>query len=99
MKSNIGMGDSPARRYCTDLRRRNEFDEWGCELVGGWSDGATWIEVAYVRSNTPAERAGLRSGDRLITVNDVFVVFLPVTQVINTLNKDGQLVAWLELEM
>lgn len=92
------MGDKPARKYFTDLRRRNEFDEWGFELVGGWSEGATWIEVAYVRRNTPAERAGIRSGDRLITVNDVFVVFLPVNDVMNTLNRDKQLVAWLELE-
>ena len=46
------MGDKPARRFFVDLRRRNEFDEWGLELQGGWSGGATWVEVAYVRQGS-----------------------------------------------
>ena len=92
------MGEKPARRFYLDLRRRNEFDEWGLELQGGWSGGDTWVEVAYVRRNTPAERAGVRSGDRLVTVNDVFVVFSEVREVMEVLNRQGATVAWLELE-
>ena len=97
-KQNLGMGDTPARRFFVDLRRRNEFDEWGMELAGGWRDGATWMEVAYVRANTPAHVAGIRRGDRLLTVNDTFVVFLPVRDVMDVLNSNSSLVAWLELE-
>merc|ERR1712117_98520 len=97
-KTNIGMGDKPARKFFVELRRRNEFDEWGMELVGGWGEGSTWIEVAYVRHQTPADAAGLKRGDRIITVNDTFVVFLPVTDVFNHLNKHQKLVAWLEVE-
>ena len=26
------MGEMPARKFFTELRRRNEFDEWGMEL-------------------------------------------------------------------
>ena len=92
------MGDKPARRFFVDLRRRNEFDEWGLELQGGWSGGATWVEVAYVRRSTPAARAGIRRGDRILTVNDVFVVFSEVRDVMEVLNRGGALVAWLEVE-
>ena len=92
------MGDKPARRFFVDLRRRNEFDEWGLELQGGWSGGATWVEVAYVRRNTPGAKAGIRRGDRLVTVNDEFVVFSEVREVMEALNRDGASVAWLEVE-
>ena len=92
------MGDKPARRFYVDLRRRNEFDEWGLELQGGWSGTDTWVEVAYVRRDTPGHRAGVRRGDRLITVNDVFVVFSEVREVMEVLNSQGATVAWLELE-
>ena len=93
------MGDKPARRFYLDLRRRNEFDEWGLELQGGWSGGETcWVEVAYVRRNTPGDRAGVRRGDRLVTVNDVFVVFSDVREVMKILDRQGATVAWLELE-
>jgi len=97
-KKNLGMGEMPARKFFTELRRRNEFDEWGMELVGGWNESATWVEVAYVRRGTPADCAGIRRGDRLISVNDTFTVFLPVLDVMETLNKDQKLVAWLEIE-
>ena len=50
------------------------------------------------RGNTPAERCGLRLGDRLITVNDVFVVFLTSQEVLQVLNMNNTLVAWLEVE-
>ena len=59
-KQNLGMGDQPARKFFVDLRRRNEFDEWGLELRGGWRGGDTWVEVAYVRRGTPADLAGIR---------------------------------------
>ena len=59
-KQNLGMGDQPARKFFVDLRRRNEFDEWGLELRGGWRGGDTWVEVAYVRRDTPADLAGIR---------------------------------------
>ena len=114
------MGDEPARKFYSEMRRRNEFEEWGLEVSGGWGEGTTWLEVVYVRSgcaliqwewgcfilcnqelfrgDTPAERAGLRLGDRLITVNDVFVVFLNSKEVFQVLNMNNTLVAWLEVE-
>ena len=43
------MGDKPARKFFVELRRRNEFDEWGIELVGGWGDGMhqniVWLQL------------------------------------------------------
>ena len=113
-KQNLGMGDQPARKFFVDLRRRNEFDEWGLELRGGWRGGDTWVEVAYVRRDTPADLAGIRqpqlvsltssimwcvcrAGDRLVTVNDTFVVFLPVAEVEELLSEGGATVAWLEV--
>ena len=50
-----------------------------------------------MRPGTSAATAGLRSGDRLVTVNEVFVVFLPVSEVMSALNMD-QLVACVEFE-
>ena len=44
------MGDEPARKFYSEMRRRNEFEEWGLEVSGGWADGTTWLEVVYVRS-------------------------------------------------
>ena len=49
-KQNLGMGEQPARKFYAEMRRRNEFDEWGLELAGGWAEDRTWIEVVYVRS-------------------------------------------------
>ena len=54
--------------------------------------------ILTLRGDTPAERAGLRLGDRLITVNDVFVVFLSSKEVLQVLNMNNTLVAWLEVE-
>ena len=51
-----------------------------------------------MRRGTPADCAGIRRGDRLISVNDTFTVFLPVLDVMETLNKDQKFVAWLEIE-
>ena len=38
-----------------------------------------------------------RAGDRLVTVNDTFVVFLPVAEVEELLSEGGATVAWLEV--
>ena len=48
-RQNLGMGDEPARKFYSEMRRRNEFEEWGLEVAGGWGDGTTWLEVVYVR--------------------------------------------------
>ena len=45
------MGEEPARKFYSEMRRRNEFEEWGLEVSGGWADGTTWLEVVYVRSD------------------------------------------------
>ena len=50
-----------------------------------------------MRPKTPAELYGLRPGDRLVTVNEVMVVFLPVFDVMKALNMD-KLVANIEFE-
>ena len=55
------------------------------------------LEISHVRPGTPAATAGLRSGDRLVTVNEVMVIFLPLSDVMMALNMD-QLVANVEFE-
>ena len=57
------MGDQPARKFYAEMRRRNEFDEWGLELAGGWGEGedSTWMEVIYVRYSEGRTVSGLRS--------------------------------------
>ena len=72
-KQNLGMGDQPARKFFVDLRRRNEFDEWGLELRGGWRGGDTWVEVAYVRRDTPADLAGIRQPQLISPSSSIMV--------------------------
>ena len=72
-KQNLGMGDQPARKFFVDLRRRNEFDEWGLELRGGWRGGDTWVEVAYVRRDTPADLAGIRQPQLVSLTSSIMV--------------------------
>jgi hypothetical protein len=94
--ANLGMGALPARTFHAFLNRRNVFDEWGLEVRGGWATGDSFIgdsylpyaycntvsaEVSRVKPGSAAAVAGLAVGDRLITVNEVFVVFLPVRDV------------------
>merc|ERR1719392_277340 len=78
---NLGMGNEPARTLHAVLQRRNVFDEWGLELRGGFGDGQSFMEVSRVKPGSAAEKGGIAIGDRLITVNEVFVVFLPVRDV------------------
>ena len=55
------------------------------------------LEIRHIRPGTSADIAGLRSGDRLVTVNEVLVVFLPVKDVMIALNME-ELVANIEFE-
>ena len=55
------------------------------------------VEISSIRPGTAADKAGLRPGDRLVTVNEVMVVFLPVSDVMMALNMN-ELVAYLEFE-
>ena len=55
------------------------------------------VEISSIRPGTAADKAGLRPGDRLVTVNEVMVVFLPVSDVMIALNMN-ELVAYLEFE-
>ena len=55
------MGDEPARKFYSEMRRRNEFEEWGLEVSGGWADGTTWLEVVYVRSELLTSSLGTKS--------------------------------------
>ena len=56
-----------------------------------------FLEISHVMPGKPAATAGLRSGDRLITVNEVMVIFLPISDVMMALNMD-QLMAYVEFE-
>ena len=56
-----------------------------------------FVEISSIRPGTAADKAGLRPGDRLVTVNEVMVVFLPVSDVMMALNMN-ELVAYLEFE-
>merc|ERR1712203_721365 len=51
------------------------------ELKGGFGDGQSFMEVSRVKPGSAAEKGGIVIGDRLVTVNEVFVVFLPVRDV------------------
>jgi len=73
---NIGLNLRPARTHKVVLERRNEVTEWGLEVTGGWSEeGGSWLQVARVRPGSPADNAGLRGGDMLISINGQMVVF------------------------
>lgn len=47
------------------------------------------IEVDHVQSGSPADRAGLRSGDRLLTVDGMEATGRPVTEVVARLRGHG----------
>ncbi|GHJ36467.1 S41 family peptidase [Streptomyces sp. TS71-3] len=60
--------------------------------VGLWARGGGdgHIEVAQVQSGGPAERAGIRKGDRLISIDGRRTDGLPVTEVVALLRGDAQ---------
>jgi two-component system NtrC family sensor kinase len=48
-----------------------------------WVDRSAGVEALYVRPGSPADRAGIRTGDRLLTINDVAIHnSIEVTQVL-----------------
>ncbi|MEU4210358.1 S41 family peptidase [Streptomyces sp. NPDC026206] len=57
--------------------------------------GGGRMEVDSVRPGSPAERAGVRSGDRIRTVDAMDVTGRPVTEVVSLLRGDGRsFAAW-----
>ncbi|MEU8349200.1 MULTISPECIES: S41 family peptidase [unclassified Streptomyces] len=70
---------------------RQTLDGWyvGVGLwVGSGADGR--IDVTRARPGSPAERAGIRAGDRLLSVDDTPADGMPVTEIVARLRGDGQ---------
>ncbi|MEU1334409.1 S41 family peptidase [Streptomyces sp. NPDC005865] len=73
-----------------------EFQEFEKALGGGYTGVGLWarraadgrIEVSRVRRGGPADRAGLREGDRLRSVDGEHVTGRPVTEVLGLLRGD-----------
>ncbi|XP_023338597.1 uncharacterized protein LOC111709214 isoform X2 [Eurytemora carolleeae] len=75
-KCNIGVKQVPARTYSTQLIRRNPQEEWGLEVQGGWDgESGSWLQVSRIRPGSPADLAGIRTGDLLISLDGEIVLF------------------------
>ncbi|MEU5049820.1 S41 family peptidase [Streptomyces sp. NPDC021096] len=82
---------------------RREYEGFALALDGAYVGvglttrraGGGRMEVDSVRPGGPAERAGVRAGDRIRTVDAVDVTGRPVTEVVSLLRGDGRsLAAW-----
>ncbi|UIX33716.1 S41 family peptidase [Streptomyces sp. GQFP] len=75
-----------------------EYEELEEALDGQYTGVGLWarrardgrIEVTKVRSGSPAAVAGIRSGDRLLSVDGQAVAGRPVTEVVSLLRGDAQ---------
>ncbi|MER5472750.1 S41 family peptidase [Streptomyces sp. NPDC002685] len=76
---------------------QGEYEEFEEALDGQYTGVGLWarrerdgrIEVTRVRSGSPAAAAGIRKGDRLITVDGAKVDGRPVTEVVSLLRGDA----------
>ncbi len=73
-----------------------EYEEFEDTLDGQYTGVGLWarardgrIEVTRVGAGTPADRAGVRAGDRLRSVDGARVDGRPVTEVVSLLRGDG----------
>ncbi|MEU3949190.1 S41 family peptidase [Streptomyces sp. NPDC029526] len=73
-----------------------EYEEFEDTLDGQYTGVGLWarardgrIEVTRVGGGTPADRAGIRAGDRLRSVDGARVDGRPVTEVVSLLRGDG----------
>ena len=51
-------------------------------------DGDGWVEVHRVQSGSPAEKAGIRPGDRLTSIDGTKLGLRPITEVVSLLRGD-----------
>lgn len=71
-----GLGDVYSMYYTAEQmaefneEAEGEYQGIGCQLLADPTDGL--ITVTRVFKNSPAEKAGIRSGDKIVYVNDVY---------------------------
>ncbi|MFJ3205442.1 S41 family peptidase [Streptomyces sp. NPDC086989] len=76
---------------------RGEYAAFTADLDGRWTGVGLWtarrpdgrIDVDRVQPHSPAARAGLRAGDRLLNIDGHDVTGLPVSEVVTLLRGDA----------
>ena len=72
-----------------ELKRASTNQNWGIVLVGGKEKGLT-IKIGKVRALSPAEVAGVQSGDFIWQINGKEVFEMEHEECVQTIKKSGQ---------